>query len=114
MPGRQEMQRLVNSHAALPDAMEAAIWIRQADRDAWLLEILPEMPSDDRVAEPVHFDPGLDFRYPLHLIAGNRGDIEAAIRANEELAAWIADGVILHGGEAAQELVELAAGLQRV
>ena len=113
MPERGEIQRLIQAHAALPDRMEAAVWIRQTDRDAWLLEVLPDLPPDEHVAEPVNFNPGTDFRYPLHLIAGNREDIEAAIRQSEQLRAWVASGDVLHGGEPAQELVDLAAGLQR-
>jgi hypothetical protein len=88
---------LVEAHERLPERMETAIWIRRDMPDVWLVEVLSDLSHDPRVDEPVHFNPGRSFRFPLHLIAGNLADVEAALDANAELAAWVRDGEIVSG-----------------
>jgi hypothetical protein len=105
------MEELVRSHAALDDPMETAIWIRQNDREAWLIEIIPSFPPDEHPERPVTFNPGRTFRHPLNLLAGNRESIEAAVRADQDLARAVAKGVILHGESLGEEIQKLAAKL---
>ncbi len=108
MPTREEMLELVNGHVALEDRMDAAIWVRQDARDAWLVELLPDLPTDRHPGRPIQFNAGRTFRHELNLVAANADDLRAAIRADAQLAAWIADGDVLHGGAVARELVTLA------
>lgn len=66
------------------------------------------MNADDRAEEPVFFDAGVNFRFPLALIAGNRQSLENALRRDAELARAVADGdVVIDRGDAAP-LVSLA------
>jgi len=69
VPTREEMIELVQAHAALDEPMEAAIWIRRDDREAWLVELLPTLANDQHPERPVAFNPGRSFRHPLNLIA---------------------------------------------
>ncbi|HEX3775063.1 MAG TPA: hypothetical protein VHV51_11405 [Polyangiaceae bacterium] len=108
MPTRDEMLELVQAHAGLEDRMDAAIWIRRDAPDAWLVEVLPDLPADRHPGRPVHFNAGRTFRHELNLIAANAEDLRAAIRADVQLAAVLADGEVLHGGDAAHEFVTLA------
>lgn len=108
MPTRDEMFELVRAHVGLEDRMDAAIWIRRDARDAWLVELLPDLPADQHPGRPVQFNPGRTFRHELNLIAANAEDLRAAIRADAQLAGWISDGDVLHGDAAARELVTLA------
>lgn len=107
-PELEEMLELAHAHAALEDPTEIAIWIRQHEREAWLVEVIPTMARDDHPERPVAFTPGRAFRHPLNLIAGNREDIERAIRNDSDLASAVANGHVLLGRDAAQELVSLA------
>ena len=81
----------------------------QRDRSVgWLVAIIPAMNADDRADDPVFFDPGVHFRFPLALIAGNRRSLEEALRRNVELARAVAAGeVVVDHGDAAS-LVSLA------
>lgn len=106
---REEMEELVRAHAALEEPMETAIWIRQDDREAWLVEVIPSFPDDEHPERPVAFNPGLTFRHPLNLFAGNRASIEAAVRADHDLARAVAQGVVLYGTSLGEELQALAA-----
>jgi hypothetical protein len=110
-PAREEMEELVKAHAALDDPMETAIWIRQNDREAWLLEVIPSFPADEHPERPVTFNPGRVFRHTLNLLAGNRASIEAAVRADQDLARAVAHGDVLHGETLGEELRTLAAQL---
>jgi hypothetical protein len=105
---REEMEELVRAHAALDDPMDVAIWIRQDDREAWLVEVIPSLPEDPHPERPVSFNPGRMFRHPLNLLAGNRASIEAALRADHELARAVAQGVVLHGVNLGEEIRALA------
>ena len=108
---REEMEELVRAHAALDEPMETAIWIRQNDREAWLVEVIPSLPEDEHPERPVAFNPGLVFRHPLNLLAGNRASIEAAVRVDHDLAQAVAQGVVLYGEAIGEELRALAARL---
>ena len=109
MPTRQDVQELVRAHAALDDPMETAIWIRQEATEACLVEVLPSMAEDDHPERPTLFNPGISFRFPLRLWAGNREDIERAIHSDLQLARDIAHGDVLYGDETGAELKALAA-----
>jgi hypothetical protein len=110
MPSREQMMRLIQAHNNLPEPMETAIWIRQDMPGAWLVEVIPDLSTNDRPNEPISFNAGRDFRFPLHLIAGNREDVERAVREDPQLADWIARGEILHGEMGGRQLKELAHG----
>lgn len=97
MVNREEMHELVQAHAGLSEPMEAAIWIRQHDREAWLVEVIPSMAKDPHAERPVAFGPGRFFRHALNLIAGNLDDLKEAIRRDRSLAVAIADGEVLYG-----------------
>lgn len=92
--------------------MSAAIWIRQQDAEAWLVEVLPEMGNDPRAEQPVAFRPGRQFRHPLNLIASNLADLKSAILRDAALAEAIASGEVLHGEAQGQELKQFAARSQ--
>ncbi len=102
------MDELVRAHATLEEPMEAAIWIRVEDREAWLVELLPDMGDDEHPERPVAFNPGRSFRHPLNLIASNMDGLQRAIRTNATLARDVAEGAILLGSERAEELQRLA------
>ncbi len=108
MPSREEMLELAQAHAGLEDRMDAAVWVRQGDHDAWLVELLPDLPADAHPARPVHFNPGRSFRHALNLLAAPRDDPERALHEDPDLAAWVADGEVLHGGDGGRALVDLA------
>ncbi len=101
------MQALVRAHVELGDPMDTAIWIRQDDAAGWLVEVLPEIANDNAPHRPVVFTAGRGFRYPLHLVAVNREDIERAL-SDSDLATWIASGEILYGEEEGQRLISSA------
>ena len=107
-PTREEMDELVRGHAGLDDRMEAAIWIRQDDEDAWLVELLPDIPKDQHPERPVHFNASRTFRHGLNLLAASLDDLQMAVARDARLADWIAHGEILHGKDAANELIMLA------
>jgi hypothetical protein len=109
MPQKEEMQRLVDAHKQLDAPMEAAIWIKPNDPNAWLVEVLPNLPSDPEADKPFVFAPSTVFRYALHLISGTKEDIVAAIDRDLILAQAIADGVVLEGRDGVgAELVKAA------
>ncbi len=102
------MLELVNAHAQLDEPITTAIWIRQTDREAWLVEIVPSMEDDVHPERHIAFNPGRTFRHPLNLIVANQGDVERAVRIDHKLAAYVAQGEILNGEEIGKQIVELA------
>ena len=67
------------------------------------------MEDDDRAAEPTYFHPGIGFRFPLAIIAGNRRSLERAIERNRDLASAISRGqIVFEAGREARDLVDLA------
>jgi hypothetical protein len=108
-PKKTEVKRLVSAHARLDEPMAAAIWIRRDDPTAWLVEVLPELPDDPRVDQPLVFTPTTGFRYALHLISGNKKNLEDALRKKAKLAEDVAEGeVLFEEGNIGKNLVSLA------
>ncbi len=108
-----KVAELVAAHESLKDDPAcAAVWIRKDDSTVWLLEVIPTLPEEDRPEEPIFFNPGVAFRFPLALIAGTRRTLESTLRADPELARLVASGeVMLDRSGDAQELVALASKL---
>ena len=108
---KKNVEKLIKAHLKLEDRMTGAIWIRQNDNQAWIVEVIPAMANDEKVASPIHFNPGISFRYPLVLIAGNKNSIKSAIRKNRKLANDVAHGEIMHNDEIdadAKEIFDMA------
>lgn len=112
----KNIKELVEAHTKLEDRMTGAIWIRQNknESEAWIVEVIPAMADDDHAEEPTHFNPGVGFRFPLVLIAGNRTSIEAALKRNNELATEVANGKILIDEGDAKLLVDMAKKITKV
>ena len=108
MVSRDEMLELVDAHAHLEEPMETAIWIRQHEREAWLVEVIPSLSEDAHPERPVAFNPGLSFRHPLNLIASNMAGVVSAIQKDAELARAVVAGEVLHGVARGRELQESA------
>ena len=105
---RANVEELARAHAALEEPTTGAIWIHKARPEAWLVEVIPTMAADEHADEPVFFNPGAGFRFPIAIIAGNRASLEAALRRNAELARAVADGDVVVDQGDAQPLLELA------
>jgi hypothetical protein len=97
----------------LEEPTTGAIWINTGAPEVWLIEVIPTMSDDEKVEEPTFFSPGIEFRFPLALIAGNRHSIEAALRRKPELARAVLDGRVMLDLGDAQPLVELAREVSR-
>ncbi len=109
----EKVEELVNAHAALEEPTTGAIWIHTGAPEVWLVEVIPTMSDDEKVEEPTFFSPGVEFRFPIALIAGNRQSIEAALRRKPELARAVVDGRVMLDLGDAQALVELAREVSR-
>jgi hypothetical protein len=106
---RDRVRELVDAHAKLDDPMTAAIWIRRDAPQAWLVEVIPSLGPDERAADPTFFNPGVQFRFPLALIAANKASLEAALRRTPELARDVAAGeVLFDAGGDADEIIRVA------
>ncbi|MBN1606605.1 MAG: hypothetical protein JW940_08215 [Polyangiaceae bacterium] len=106
---RGKVAELVATHEALAeDPAAAAVWIRRDEPTVWLVEVVPTLRDDDTPEEPIFFNPGVRFRFPLALIAGTRRTLEITLRANPELASG---EVMLDRSGDARALVELASEL---
>lgn len=108
MATKQEMLELVEAHAALDEPTETAIWIRREDREAWLVELLPDLRDDPHPERHVAFTPGRSFKYPLNLIASNLDGLKKAFDTDAALARAVAEGDVLWGVEQGRELQRLA------
>lgn len=110
---REKVVELAKTHAELDDRATAAVWIRKDETTVWLIEVVPTFPEigpeEDR-EEPIFFNPGVYFRFPLALIAGTRRTLEKTIESDRELARHVASGDIVFddGHGEANELVEYA------
>lgn len=102
------MLELVEGHSKLADPMETAIWIRPQDREAWLVELIPSFGDFPHPERPVSFNPGLTFRHPLNMIAGNLESLRQAFVADARLARDVAEGEVLYGQQRGSELQEIA------
>jgi hypothetical protein len=105
---REKVEQLVEAHAKLDEPTTGAIWINSEAPEVWLIEVIPTMADDEKAEEPTYFSPGLEFRFPLALIAGNRPSLEAALRRAPELARAVSSGTVVHEGGDAGPLVKLA------
>jgi hypothetical protein len=105
---REKVEELASAHARLEEPATGAIWINTGAPEVWLVEVIPTMSDDDKVEEPTFFGPGVEFRFPLALIAGNRRSLEAALRRKPELARAVLDGTVVLDGGDAKPLVDLA------
>lgn len=110
---RTKVAELVAAHEALSeDPAAAAVWIRKEESTVWLLEVIPSLPEEDQPEEPIFFSPGVEFRFPLALIAGTRRTLESTLRKDRELARFVASGeVMLDRSGDAQALIALASEL---
>jgi hypothetical protein len=108
MVSRDEMVELVRAHAALEEPMETAIWIRREDREAWLVELIPSLATDDHPERPVAFNPGRLFRHPLNLIASDWEGLCRAIEIDPTLARDIEAGEVLFGEDRGRGLQQVA------
>ncbi|HTA92215.1 MAG TPA: hypothetical protein VK745_21700 [Polyangiaceae bacterium] len=104
----ERVEDLVNAHGALDEPTTGAIWINTGAPEVWLVEVIPTMSDDEKVEEPTFFSPGVEFRFPLALIAGNRQSLEAALRRKPDLARAVLNGRVMLDRGDAKPLVELA------
>ncbi len=108
---RKKVEELVAAHRTLPeDPTTAAVWFRQSEPAlVWLFEVIPSLPEQEEPEEPIYFNPGVAFRFPIALIAGTRRSLELTLQHDAELAREVALGEILldESGDAAA-LVNLA------
>ena len=110
---REKVDELVNAHATLDEPTTGAIWINTGASEVWLVEVIPTMADDEKAEEPTFFNPGVEFRFPLALIAGNRQSLEAALRRTPDLARAVVDGTVVLDRGDARGLVELAREVSR-
>jgi len=103
-----KVNELVQAHAEVEDPATGAIWIRRDSSEVWLVEVIPTMADDEQAQEPTFFNPGVGFRFPLALVAGNRDSLEAALRRDVELAKEVANGEVVLDHPDVQPLVALA------
>ncbi len=109
----EKVTELVSAHSRLEEPTTGAIWINKDATEVWLVEVIPTMTDDEMADEPTFFSPGVGFRFPLALIAGNRRSLEAALRRKPELARAIVDGTVVLDSIDVQPLVELAREVAR-
>jgi hypothetical protein len=106
---REKVQELVQAHARIEDPTTDAIWIKPDATEVWLVEVIPSMSDDEHAEEPLYFNPGAGFRFPLALLPGNRASLEDALRRDRELAKAVAAGeVMLDNSGTASHLVAVA------
>ena len=107
-PTMNIMKDLVKYHKKLDEPMTGAIWIKQSEPSAWLIEIMPDLPDDTKVLSPIVFSPASNFRYALYLIAGNVNSLSKAISRNKKMAQEIVKGKILYKSQDTHILIEAA------
>jgi hypothetical protein len=105
---KEKVEQLVAAHAKLDEPTTDAIWIRPTATEAWIVEVIPSMGDDEKAEEPTWFNPGVAFRFPVVMIAGNRRSLEAALRRAPDLARDVAAGTVLLDGGSATALVDVA------
>lgn len=94
---RAAVVALVAAHGRLDDNHTGALWLATKKGGVWLLEVVPSMPADARVDEPLEFLPSHGFRYALHLFAGREEDFHQAVDRNPRFARLVADGMPIPG-----------------
>ena len=108
MVPREKVMELVEAHKQLEEPTIGAIWINQDASDVCLVEVIPQMNEDDAADEPILFNPGVSFRFPLRLIAGNLASLLRAVARNKDLASAIAAGEVMLDGDEVRSLMQLA------
>jgi hypothetical protein len=107
----QNVLELVQAHSRLDEPTTAAIWINPAQSEPLLVklvEVIPSMADDEKAEQPTYFNPGVAFRFPIAIIAGNLRSLEAALRRNKDFAREVAAGKVLLPGNEGEALVQLA------
>ena len=110
---KEKVVELVDAHSKLEEPTTGAIWIRPEAGEAWLVEVIPSMADDEKAEEPTFFSPGVEFRFPVAIIAGNRPSLEAALRRKPELARAVAAGTVMLDAGDAKALVDVAREVSR-
>jgi hypothetical protein len=110
---KEKVVELVDAHAKLEDPTTGAIWIRPEAGEAWLAEVIPSMADDEKAEEPTFFNAGVEFRFPVAIIAGNRRSLEAALRREPDLARAVVDGTVMFDAGDAKALVDVAREVSR-
>jgi hypothetical protein len=110
---KEKVVELVDAHSKLAEPTTGAIWIRPEAVEAWLVEVIPSMADDEKAEEPTFFSPGVEFRFPVAIIAGNRPSLEAALRREPELARAVAAGTVMLDAGDAKALVDVAREVSR-
>lgn len=87
---------------------DGAMWLQQEAPEAWLLEILPEIPMQAKTYPPIVFTPSYEFRFTLNLVAGPEAALRSAIEEFPELAQAVAEGEVLVPSEAIDRLIAFA------
>ena len=105
---KEKVIELVDAHSKLEEPTTGAIWIRPEAGEAWSVEVIPSMADDEKAEEPTFFSPGVEFRFPVAIIAGNRPSLEAALRRKPELARAVAAGTVMLDTGDAKALVDVA------
>jgi hypothetical protein len=105
---REKVRELVQAHARGDDPTTDAIWIKSDATEVWLVEGIPSMFDDERAEEPTYFNPGVAFRFPMALVAGNRASLEGALHRDPALAKLVAAGEVMLDNGDASHLVALA------
>jgi hypothetical protein len=103
-----QLKKLVQRHQNLDEAMTGAIWIKQSDPHAWLIEIMPDLPSDQNPYQPFVFTPSPHFRYSLHLIGGNIDSLIKGLKRNKKMAREVLEGIVLYDSPEVQQLIHAA------
>ena len=99
----KDIQDLVKAHVKLDEPMTCAIHIYPQKQEVWLIECVPSMENEDQAGEPVRFNPGFIFRFPLALVAANMASLESAIIKDMNLAEEIYYGNVLYSVDGAAE-----------
>ncbi|HEX7601230.1 MAG TPA: hypothetical protein VF316_06475 [Polyangiaceae bacterium] len=103
---RAAVVALVKAHSKLEDRHTGALWLSTKKSGVWLLEVVPTMPPDDRVGEPMEFLPSREFRYTLRLLSGREEDFLAALDRNVDLAEAVAAGTPIPAANAVTERLQ--------
>jgi hypothetical protein len=102
------VRSLVAGHRRLQDKVTGAIWLPQNGPGVALLEVVPSMPADARVDEPMEFLPSTDFRYGLRLYMGREEDFLQAMARNHGFAAKVKKGQPIPSNDVTKRLLKKA------
>src|ERR1700729_2336113 len=83
------VESLIAHHRTLGERMTGALWLKTKEPGVWVLEVMPDMPADERAEEPMEFTPSSSFRFTLNLLTGREEDFRKALRRNPDFAAAV-------------------------